>query len=833
MPARYIALAHRLSTGDGLPRACLRRLLVAKTVAAGLAFVPALLVLGLFPLRAESGVFDAGRVYAINLGSFSRPPDLAGVQQLAAFGEYRLYTTAYVTGAKTWYRLRLGFFADQGVAKEVAASLEHDFPGAWVVEVAPTQRETELRAGAAPSLRPDPSPANTSARPQSYAVNLGTFATAPATTGMAAMGAFSQYSVYTTPYLAKGKKSYRLRLGFFDSLPAARAAVESLQESYPGAWIAKVSAAERRAHAAPPPTSSVSELARRVGRGSITRSPGGRSSADAVILESPGNTLPASSAPGSNLADLAGEARRTMAAGDYDRSIRIYTKLLDMPEHEFRREAQELLGLARERNGQRAHAKAEYEEYLRRYPEGEGAKRVRQRLVALVTAADAPKEKLRKARSASTVSSWQTYGSFAQFYRRDASFTDPEGVTVNQSALSSDLDASAQLRRANYELRTRFSGGYLHDFLDNGAGSESRVSEFFLDALGDQRRLSARLGRQSRSSGGVLGRFDGLDLGYRFTDWGNANLLLGYPVVTSTSDSVDPDRYFYGLSLDLGTFLKRWDFNVFAIQQRVDGIDDRQAVGGEFRYFTAERSFFGILDYDLLYEDLNTALLLGNWVLHDGSAINFTFDHRNSPILTTSNALQGQSVGSISDLLSTSSESEVRQLARDRTATSRAFTLGGSHPLGNKLQVSGDFTISSISSTPASGGVDATPSTGNEFFYSTQLIGSDILTPGTIGILGLRYSDTASSDILTLSMDSRFRLSRVWRINPKLQFAFRKNTLGGDQTTIKPSVRLDYLWNGRHRLEIEAGGQTSSGPLSDQTSDSRSYFLNMGYRSDF
>lgn len=32
-----------------------------------------------------------------------------------------------------------------------------------------------------------------------------------------------------------------------------------------------------------------------------------------------------------------------------------------------------MLGLARERNGQLAHAKAEYEEYLREYPNGEGA----------------------------------------------------------------------------------------------------------------------------------------------------------------------------------------------------------------------------------------------------------------------------------------------------------------------------------------------------------------------------------------------------------------------------------------------------------------------------
>ena len=42
-----------------------------------------------------------------------------------------------------------------------------------------------------------------------------------------------------------------------------------------------------------------------------------------------------------------------------------------------------MLGIARERNGQMAHAKAEYEEYLRRYPEGPAADRIRSRLKAI------------------------------------------------------------------------------------------------------------------------------------------------------------------------------------------------------------------------------------------------------------------------------------------------------------------------------------------------------------------------------------------------------------------------------------------------------------------
>jgi len=82
-----------------------------------------------------------------------------------------------------------------------------------------------------------------------------------------------------------------------------------------------------------------------------------------------------------------------MAKKDYSHAIALYTKILAYPNHPYRQDAQEYLGLARERNGQLAQAKAEYEAYLKLYPKGEGADRVRQRLTGLITAkAPAKKE---------------------------------------------------------------------------------------------------------------------------------------------------------------------------------------------------------------------------------------------------------------------------------------------------------------------------------------------------------------------------------------------------------------------------------------------------------
>src|SRR6185369_7749396 len=80
------------------------------------------------------------------------------------------------------------------------------------------------------------------------------------------------------------------------------------------------------------------------------------------------------------LKTMLNQVRSAMSSHDYNTAIRLLTKLQRQPEFPERAHAQELLGLARERAGQLAHAKAEYEEYLRRYPAGDAAERIAVRL---------------------------------------------------------------------------------------------------------------------------------------------------------------------------------------------------------------------------------------------------------------------------------------------------------------------------------------------------------------------------------------------------------------------------------------------------------------------
>ena len=121
--------------------------------------------------------------------------------------------------------------------------------------------------------------------------------------------------------------------------------------------------------------------------------------------------------------------------------------------------------------------------------------------------------------------------------------------------------------------------------------------------------LNLRLGRQRRSSGGLLGRFDGAYIGYQLTPLLKLNAVSSFPV-RSSKDSLETSRNFFGLSLDLGTLAEAWTFSGFAIQQLVDGITDRQAIGAEVRYYRPGRTLFSLVDYDASYSKPTTFLTM-------------------------------------------------------------------------------------------------------------------------------------------------------------------------------------------------------------------------------
>ena len=645
-----------------------------------------------------------------------------------------------------------------------------------------------------------------------YVINLASFGRIPTIADATGLELASDQHLYYSAVIVDGETWYRLRLGNFESGDSAAAALGDLKAKFPGAWVDEVDK-----------DTDVVEIG----------------VAEQAIAEEPIDMPDGDGTAQSKVDVLMDDARKSMAAGEISRAIQIYTKVLQQPEHPRMAEAQEYLALAREKNGQMAHAKAEYERYLSLYPETEGATRVNQRLSALL-AGDRQSASVVNTttlgRRVSRQSDWRVQTYFSQYYRRDVNQQSDQDEIVSQSALYSDVNLDARRRGERFDFSSRLSAGYRSDFLNEGFGSGNslRISYAYADLADAATGFRGRIGRQSRNSGGVLGRFDGLNLGYQLNERVQLNTVIGKPAYSS-SDGIDSSRTFYGVSANYGPILDNLDLGAFYIAQDVEGVQDRQAVGAEFRYFGTNQSLWGMVDYDLAYGELASAFLQGSWRFESRLSIHGLVDRRGSPFLSASNALIGQPVLTFQELVQIYSEDELRQLGRDRTSLSTTFTVGLSYPISPRLQINADASQSTMDATPASGGVFATEESTYKY-YSSSLVASSILKEGDVSIISARLSDSDTSRVISLTFDSRYPIGRTWRINPRLRVDRRQRLADPNYEWLyTPGIRLQYRRSQKFRVTLEAGKQFSQrdSGIVDLNLDRESYFFNIGYQSFF
>ena len=531
---------------------------------------------------------------------------------------------------------------------------------------------------------------------------------------------------------------------------------------------------------------------------------------------------------------LMADARRAMTAGEIARAIQIYTKVLQQPPNASQQAAQEYLALARERNGQVAHAKAEYERYLELYPEGPEADRVQQRLAALLAASTSSPVSPGSADAGASrqPSPWKIRSFLAQRYRRDVNQLNDLDEVTSQSSLYTDLSVDTRRRGTRFDFSTRMTGGHRYDLLDEesrSSGNDFRLSYLYADVLDTRTQLRGRLGRQTRNTGGVLGRFDGLNITYSLNERIRFDAVAGEPVF-STAASNEQSRRFYGVSSNFTPFSKNLEFGLFYLQQEIAGLTDRQAIGTEVRYFGESKSVWGSIDYDTAFSELSSAFLHSSWRLPGRLTLSGSVDRRRSPFLSLGNALLGQSSQDFRLLADTLSEAQIRQRALDRSAMTSTATIGLSRPLTPRLQLSVNMNRSIIDALPASGDAPATEE-AEYGYYSADLVASSLFREGDIAILSARYTTSESTDAYTLNLDTRFPIGRSWRISPRLRVDYREIT--SDRSTqwiYTPGLRLQYRLGRRGRIELDAGKRFSSRELEDTDLDQESYFINIGYQ---
>jgi hypothetical protein len=637
-----------------------------------------------------------------------------------------------------------------------------------------------------------------------YAVNLDAAQQPFDAAALAAAQQTTGVHAYVSETVVDGQKWYRLRVGPFVAEPDARKVLNAARTRYPKAWLAVSDDA----------TMSRTGLPDAVGNVETAAAP-----ASATLTQQ-------------DIDQTMKRAQEMLRRKDYVVAIQLLTRLTEQPEFPQRAQAQELLGLARERNGQLAHAKAEYEEYLQRYPQGEAADRVSKRLRALTFAASPASAQARAA--AANDSRWKVYGGVSQTYRRDSSSFDNGVVSrsaTTQDAILNDVALAARRSGERYDLAMRVSGAYGFDLLPDGPGNQGTVALLYAELRDRVLDWTVRGGRQSGSLGGLIGTFDGLYAGYQVGPKVRLNVHLGYPVA-STRAAPTTDQRFYALSADFGTFLQSWDASLYAVNQQYVGYTDRQAIGTELRYFRPGLTFVGLADYDIHFGDLNDLLLLATALLPARWTMSINLDHRKSPGLSLRNALIGQPVRSFDQLFSLYSPAQVEQLAQDRTAESDAYTLSLSRPFGEKWQWSMDLSSLSISGTRASGGVEATPDSGTDYVVSTQGLGYGLFGRGDVSSLGLQYQTGQSTDTISLGLYTQLPVGQLWRVSPRIRFDHRQfHTDGSTQLLYSPGLRGEMRWQ-RLWLELEGGAEIGQRSLGDSSADTTRYYFSLGYRYD-
>ena len=638
-------------------------------------------------------------------------------------------------------------------------------------------------------------------------VNLASFQRIPTIADAPGLEIAEGKRLFYTEVVVDGKTWYRLRLGTFKNTDDVAGILAELRSNYPGAWIANAD------------EDTGIELASAARSESMPTSIDQSVSDDAVM---------------SKVDALMEDARKAMAADEISRAVQIYTKILQQSDNSRHPEAQEYLALAREKKGQTAHAKAEYQRYLSLYPEHEGAARVSQRLASLMAnnrrasqpavatgslpAAPPPRQ-----------SDWRFQTYVSQYYRRDVNQPNDRDEIVSQSALYSDVNLDIRRRGERFDFSSRLSAGYRNDFIDDGSGNQLRVSYAYADLADARTGLRGRVGRQSRNTGGVLGRFDGLYVGYDVSDRILVNAVAGKPAY-SASDSIDSERTFYGTSINYGPIFENLELGLYFIQQDIEGTTDRQAVGGEFRYFGDNKSFWGLIDYDTFFNELGSAFLQGSWRFASKLSLHGSLDRRHSPFLSAGNALIGQPVLTFAELLEIYSEQEIRQFGLDRSPLSTTYTLGASYSLSPRIQMNANVSESTIDETPPSGGVAATPATSYRYYHAS-FVASSLLKEGDVTVFGLRYSNSDTSSVTSMTIDTRYPFGRTWRVNPRLRIDRRQRvTDSSDEWIYTPGIRVQYRRSQKMRIQLEAGKQFARDDSTGLDRDRESYYVNLGYQ---
>ena len=418
----------------------------------------------------------------------------------------------------------------------------------------------------------------------------------------------------------------------------------------------------------------------------------------------------------------------------------------------------------------------------------------------------------------------RTHAPVAVPWAQDRPAVPSDAIVAPESASSNDVVLNARRRDGDMAVQARFIGALDTAAAPADTADATRVKSLYADVHHGARPVRARLGRQVRSSGGVLGRFDGAMLSYRLRPALRMNAVHGYPVASS-AEATRTERVFRGVSADLGAAGDAWNFVAFLMEQERDGALERRAVGGEVRYADPIKSLFGLVDYDAYHGRLNALLLLASWKLPAAATLHAAVDLRDGPMLGSYNAIQGRGRESVEVLRTRFDENAILQDHSTDEENGGVYSAALGKRLNAFFEMTGELAYSENLSEYGH------PDTQHR--YGLQLLGKNMFGKDETATLGLNYADSPLESALSLAVDGHYPVSPTWSLIPRLRIDRRQGL--GDHAALRTygvSVDLDCRTGKQQRFQLQTGGEWADA-LTDTPAAARGLHLHAAYELSF
>ena len=426
----------------------------------------------------------------------------------------------------------------------------------------------------------------------------------------------------------------------------------------------------------------------------------------------------------------------------------------------------------------------------------------------------------------------ERHASISQAHRTNLEGAVSEKPASTMAELSSELSLSTQATSEAWEVGTDLFA--THRVEQRAGTHDLRLRRLSLEVRDRRRALFFKVGRLTGGSRGLPGLFDGGRSELRIASSLLLGLASGAPVEIDGSNVSQDQRHFYAAHVALETFAEGvCDAELFIVRQMDHGFQDRAALGGEFRCERESHSLKGIVDYDWSYDRFNTLLVVANLALAPTTTLNLLWERRASKLLVTRNALEGQTAENLDDLVATLGEHATRRLASDRTAREMTATLGVSRRPAEDLLMGLDLSVHTLSATPASGGVAATPGTGHEYTLTAHWTRTGWLLENDYAKLLLQYADGDTSNDASIELEARVPVRERLRVGPSLHLEVRDRESQPDELSVEHTLELDYHWASQGTLEASLGAEWIRRAGSRSRGDEMKYFVAFGYRYEF